>query len=79
MTPHQILGFLTVFLMLAVALVGVTHRIIVAGARRRAQEPPEKSALVRLLHLWSGRLIWVLLVINMGLYVFLSSFFPHQS
>jgi hypothetical protein len=53
--------------MLLVALMGVTHRLITAGARRRDQAPPEKSNLVRKVHLWSGRLVWVLLVINCGL------------
>jgi Na+-transporting methylmalonyl-CoA/oxaloacetate decarboxylase gamma subunit len=67
MTGHQILGFITVFLMLLVGLMGVTHRLITRSARKRDQAPPEKADLFRKVHLWSGRLIWVLLVVNTGI------------
>lgn len=66
-TGHQLFGFVIVALMALVGIFGTAHRLIVASARRRDQQPPEKSSLVRHIHMWSGRLIWVLLVINTGL------------
>lgn len=52
--------------MLIIGFLGAAHRLIIGSAARREQHPPEKSSLLRRIHLWGGRLIWILMVINTG-------------
>ena len=67
-TPHQILGFITV----AVAVFQMVFSILRYAAKRRAlaqgqdrRQPP--TGPVASIHLWGGRLLWLLLLVNCGL------------
>ena len=40
------------------------------SAKKRGQVPPESTRLMGIIHRWVCRVIWVLLLVNVGLYVF---------
>ena len=46
---------------------GIALALIKRSAEKRGQEPPESSKLLGTIHRWTGRVIWMLLLINMGL------------
>ena len=66
-TPHQVLGLLTVAAMTVMFMWGITLSWIKRSAKKRGQEPPESTRLLGVIHRWVCRLIWVLLLINVGL------------
>ena len=46
---------------------GLSLSWIKRAAKKRGQEPPQSSQLLGTVHRWTCRLIWVLLLINVGL------------
>ncbi|AEO67178.1 uncharacterized protein THITE_2075941 [Thermothielavioides terrestris NRRL 8126] len=66
-TPHQVIGLLTVVAMAVMFLWGFALSWITRAAKRRGQQPPEGTRLLAAVHRWVSRLIWVLLLVNVGL------------
>lgn len=65
-TGHQVLGLLTVVALTLMFLWGIGLSWIKRSAKKRGQEPPESTHMLGLIHRWACRLIWVLLLINVG-------------
>ncbi len=66
-TPHQVLGLLTVVAMSIMFAWGISLSWIKRSAKKRGQEPPQSAQTLATVHRWSCRLIWVLLLVNVGL------------
>ncbi|KAK3688035.1 hypothetical protein B0T22DRAFT_143109 [Podospora appendiculata] len=66
-TAHQILGLMTIIIMFGLAIWGVFLNFVRSAAKKRGQEPPERSALMGKIHRLGGWFIWVLFLINNGL------------
>ncbi|KAK3317970.1 hypothetical protein B0H66DRAFT_220348 [Apodospora peruviana] len=66
-TGHQVLGLLTVVMMFGMVIWGIALVFIRKLAKKRGQEPPERSALMGRMHAYIGWLIWLLFLINNGL------------
>jgi hypothetical protein len=66
-TGHQVLGLLTIVVMTIMFLWGIALSWIKRSAKKRGQEPPESTQRLATVHRWACRLIWVLLLINVGL------------
>ncbi|KAL2259453.1 hypothetical protein VTK26DRAFT_6868 [Humicola hyalothermophila] len=46
---------------------GAALALIHRSAQKRGQVPPESTRLLGTIHRWTGRVIWLLLVVNVGL------------
>ncbi|KAK3306487.1 uncharacterized protein B0T15DRAFT_509860 [Chaetomium strumarium] len=66
-TGHQVLGLLTIVAMTIMFLWGIALSWIKRSAKKRGQEPPEGTQRLATVHRWACRLIWALLLINVGL------------
>ncbi|KAK0621663.1 hypothetical protein B0T17DRAFT_299328 [Bombardia bombarda] len=65
-SAHQVLGLITIILMISMMIWGIILSVVRNGAKKRGQEPPERSQLMGTIHTWIGRLIWLLFLINNG-------------
>mgnify|MGYP001501955450 CR=1 FL=1 len=66
-TPHQVLGLITVVLMGSMFLWGLALSFIKRSATKRNQAPPEAKIKLSAVHRWVSRIVWLLLLINIGL------------
>jgi hypothetical protein len=66
-TGHQVIGLLTIVAMTLMYLWGLSLSWIKRSAKKRGQEPPERTQLLGAIHRWVCRVIWVLLLVNVGL------------
>ncbi|KAK4249227.1 hypothetical protein C7999DRAFT_12877 [Corynascus novoguineensis] len=66
-TGHQVLGLLTVAALVVMFVWGIALSWIRRSASQHSQEPPENAGLLGAIHRWGCRIIWVLLLINVGL------------
>ncbi|KAK4158031.1 hypothetical protein C8A00DRAFT_11127 [Chaetomidium leptoderma] len=66
-TGHQVLGLLTIVAMTVMFVWGLSLSWIKRSAKKRGQEPPESTHLLGGIHRWVCRVIWVLLLVNVGL------------
>jgi hypothetical protein len=60
---HQIIGFLFIFTLIVLAALGFFQSWKRGSAEKIAQAP-QKLSKVALFHVWAGRTIWLLAVIN---------------
>jgi hypothetical protein len=65
-TGHQVLGLLTVVALTLMFLWGIGLSWIKRSAKKRGQEPPESTRMLVVIHRWACRVIWVLLLVNVG-------------
>lgn len=65
-TPHQVLGLLTVVVVVIMLVWGIALSWIKRSAKRRLQEPPENTRHLGSIHRWLGYLVWLLLLVNVG-------------
>ncbi|KAK4235041.1 hypothetical protein C8A03DRAFT_37123 [Achaetomium macrosporum] len=66
-TGHQVLGLLTIVAMAVMFLWGIALSWIKRSAKKRGREPPESTQRLATVHRWVCRLIWALLLVNVGL------------
>ncbi|KAL1839918.1 hypothetical protein VTJ49DRAFT_1006 [Mycothermus thermophilus] len=66
-TPHQILGFISVVAMAIMYFWGFAVSRIKRSAKKRGQEPPQNTRHLAAVHRWVSRLVWLLLLVNVGL------------
>ncbi|KAK4121653.1 iron reductase domain protein [Parathielavia appendiculata] len=66
-TGHQVIGLLTIVAMTLMFVWGLSLSWIKGSAKKRGQEPPESTRLLGVTHRWICRVIWVLLLVNVGL------------
>jgi len=64
---HQILGLLAVALLFAMFLWGIAMAVVRQGLKKRGEDPSKHDGILSKIHRWTGRLIWVMLVVNGGL------------
>ncbi|KAL2129681.1 hypothetical protein VTI74DRAFT_7447 [Chaetomium olivicolor] len=66
-TPHQVIGLLTIVAMTIMFVWGFSLSWIKRAAKKRGQGPPEKAKMLGAAHKWACRVIWALLLVNVGL------------
>jgi fatty acid desaturase len=64
---HQVLGLLTIIAMTMMYAWGFSLSRIKRSAKKRNQKVPEMTRLLGTIHRWVCRVIWVLLLVNVGL------------
>jgi hypothetical protein len=66
-TGHQVLGLL-IFAILGITYFwGATLGFQRRASKRRGEPAPEKPVLFVQIHIWVGRLMWLLILVNNGL------------
>lgn len=68
-TAHQILGLLVVVTMFLIAVTGIYSRLMIKSAAKRGDHAPAWSSILGHVHRWVGMGVWVIMLINVGLYV----------
>lgn len=66
-TPHQVIGLLTFVTISIMFFWGFALSCIKRSAKKRGQQPPESTAILGAIHKWVCRLVWILLLVNVGL------------
>ncbi|KAK3985996.1 hypothetical protein QBC44DRAFT_145118 [Cladorrhinum sp. PSN332] len=72
-TPHQILGMITIVFMTLNLLLGVGLWHVKRRIWADFKDAPKTVTVLDKAHLWAGRLMWVLLLVNVGLGLNLSA------
>ncbi|KAK4161529.1 hypothetical protein QBC43DRAFT_323481 [Cladorrhinum sp. PSN259] len=66
-TPHQILGLISIVFMVLNLFLGIGLWHVKKRVWENFKDAPKTVTLLDKVHIWAGRLIWVLLLVNVGL------------
>ncbi|KAK0641474.1 hypothetical protein B0T16DRAFT_303937, partial [Cercophora newfieldiana] len=64
---HQVLGLLGVGMLFGMFLFGVVMGVLRRGAKKRGEDVNRGDSFLGKIHRWTGRLVWVVFVVNGGL------------